>query len=183
MSMKLCVHINADAGFQFNCDVVIPDGYLLDPASHQWFIEFCKIGGLLCDVILQVVDSLYLFVPCGGIDGCFLAKFSESEDFICYFVVIHITIDTSFLKWHIAVGFNIDAKCFHEIVLSTKQAAEKSLPPAVLLFIFIGFVFIDVTADVVYRIADKIENNFPYVINDEAIDRYKKGVCDDISNK
>ena len=30
-----------------------------------------------------------------------------------------------------------------------------------LLFIFIGFVFIDVTADVVYRIADKIESNFP----------------------
>lgn len=57
------------------------------------------------------------------------------------------------------------------------------MPPAVLLFIFIGFVFIDVTADVVYRIADKIENDSPYVINDEAIYRYKKGVCDDISNK
>lgn len=52
-----------------------------------------------------------------------------------------------------------------------------------LLFIFIGFVFIDVTADMVYRIADKIKNNFPYVINDEAIYCYKKGVCDDISNK
>lgn len=80
-------------------------------------------------------------------------------------------------------ALNINAKCLHEIVLSTKQAAEKSLPPAVLLFIFIGFVFIDVTADVVYRIADKIENDFPYVINDEAIYRYKKGVCDGISNK
>ena len=75
------------------------------------------------------------------------------------------------------------AKCFHEIVVSTKQVAEKFLPPAVLLFIFIGFVFIDVTADVVYRIADKIENDFPYVINDEAIYRYKKGVCNDVSNK
>ena len=31
--------------------------------------------------------------------------------------------------------------------------------------------------------ADKIENDFPYVINDEAIYRYKKSVCDDISNK
>ena len=61
------------------------------------------------------------------------------------------------------------AKRFHEIVVSTKQVAEKFLPPAVLLFIFIGFVFNDVTADVVYRIADKIENDFPYVINDEAI--------------
>ena len=75
------------------------------------------------------------------------------------------------------------AKCFHEIVVSTKQVAEKFLPPAVLLFIFIGFVFNDVTADVVYRIADKIENDFPYVINDEAIYRYKKGVCNDVSNK
>ena len=87
------------------------------------------------------------------------------------------------MKWHIAVGFNVNTKHFHDIVLSTKQAAEKSLPPAVLLFIFIGFIFIDVTADVAYRIADKIENDFPYVINDEAIYRYKKGVCDDVSNK
>ena len=83
----------------------------------------------------------------------------------------------------LTVCININAKCFHEIVLSIKQAAEKSLPLAVLLFIFIGFIFIDVTADMVYRIADKIENDFSYVINDEAIYRYKKGVCDDVSNK
>jgi len=44
----------------------------------------------------------------------------------------------------------------------------------VLLFIFIGFILLDVTAYVAYRIADKIENDFPYVINDEAIYRYKK---------
>ena len=86
--MKLCIHINADAGFQFNCNAVIPDGYLLNPASHQCFIKFCKIGGLLCDVILQVIDSLYLFVPCGGIDGCFLAELSKPEDLIRYFVVV-----------------------------------------------------------------------------------------------
>ena len=30
----LCIHINADVGLQFNCDMVIPDGDLLDPASH-----------------------------------------------------------------------------------------------------------------------------------------------------
>ena len=86
--MKLCININADAGFQFNCNVVIPDGNLLDPASHQCFIEFCKIGGLLRNVILQVVNSLYLFISCGCIDGCFLAEFSESEDLIRYFVVV-----------------------------------------------------------------------------------------------
>ena len=81
-SMKSCIHINADARFQFNCDVVIPDGDLLDPASHQFFIKFSKEGGLLREVILQVVNSLYLFISCGGIDSCFLAKFSEPEDLI-----------------------------------------------------------------------------------------------------
>jgi hypothetical protein len=53
----------------------------------------------------------------------------------------------------------------------------------VLLFIFIGFVFIDVTADMVYRIADKVENDFPYVVDDETIYRYQKGIGDDIANK
>ena len=91
-SMKSCTHVNADAGFQFNCNVVIPDGNLLDPASHQCFIEFCKIGGLLRNVILQVVNSLYLFISCGGIDGCFLAEFSESEDLIRYFVVVFFAV-------------------------------------------------------------------------------------------
>lgn len=43
---------------------------------------------MLCDVILQVVNSLYLFIPCGSINSGFLAKFSESEDLICYFVVV-----------------------------------------------------------------------------------------------
>ena len=33
--MKLCININADAGFQFHGGVVIPDGDLLDLASHQ----------------------------------------------------------------------------------------------------------------------------------------------------
>lgn len=72
--------------------MVITDGYLLDPASHQRFIEFYKEGGLLRDVILQIVDSLYLFISCGGIDGSFLAEFSEPEDLIRYFVIVLFAI-------------------------------------------------------------------------------------------
>lgn len=49
-----------------------------------------------------------------------------------------------------------------------------------LLFIFIGF---DVTADVIYHIADKVENDFPYVVDDETIYCYQKGIGDDIANK
>ena len=81
------------------------------------------------------------------------------------------------------MGLNINTECFHEIVLSIKQAAERSLPPAVLPFIFIGFVLFDITADVVQRIADKAEDDFPNVVKDEAIHGYQKGVYDDIANK
>lgn len=84
----LCINIDTNTGFQFDGDMVIPDGDLLDPASHQCFIEFCKEGGLLRNVILQVVNSFYLFISCSSIDGCFLAKFSEPEDLIRYFVVV-----------------------------------------------------------------------------------------------
>ena len=33
-SVELCINIDADTGFQFDGDAVIPDGYLLDPAAH-----------------------------------------------------------------------------------------------------------------------------------------------------
>lgn len=45
------------------------------------------MGGLLCDVILQVVDSLYLLIPCSGIDCGLLAEFSEPENLISNLVV------------------------------------------------------------------------------------------------
>ena len=34
-SIDLYININANTGFQFNGDVIIPNGYLFDPASHQ----------------------------------------------------------------------------------------------------------------------------------------------------
>lgn len=81
-----CIYINADARFQFNCDVVIPDDYLFDPASHQRFVKFGEVGSLLCDIILQVIDPLYLFVSCSSVDGGMLAEFSKPEYFLGTFV-------------------------------------------------------------------------------------------------
>lgn len=72
----LCIHINADTGFQFYGDVVIPDGDLFDPASHQQFVKFGEVGSLLCDIILQVIDSFYLLVSGGSIDGSLMVEFS-----------------------------------------------------------------------------------------------------------
>lgn len=47
----LCINIDVNTGFQFDGDVVIPDGDLFDPASHQQFVEFGEVGSLLCDII------------------------------------------------------------------------------------------------------------------------------------
>lgn len=87
ISIELCIHINADARFQFNCDAVIPDGDLLNPASHQRFVKFDEVGGLLCDIILQVIDPLYLLVSCSSVYGGLLAEFSKPEYFIGNLVI------------------------------------------------------------------------------------------------
>ena len=67
--------------------MVIPDGDLFDPTSHQRFVKFSEVGSLLCEVVLQVIDPLYLFIPCGSVDGGLLVQFSKSEYFICNFVM------------------------------------------------------------------------------------------------
>lgn len=83
----LCIHIDANTGFQFDGDVVIPDSDLFDPASHQRFVKFCEVGSLLRNIILQVVDSLYLLVSCGSVDGGLLTEFSKPEYFIDNLVI------------------------------------------------------------------------------------------------
>ena len=67
--------------------MVIPDDYLFDPASHQRFVKFGEVGSLLCDIILQVIDPLYLLISCSSVDGGFLAQFSKPEYFIGNFVI------------------------------------------------------------------------------------------------
>ena len=54
----LCIHIDADARFQFNRDVVIPDGDLLDPASHQRFVKFGEVVSLLYNKNKQLENCL-----------------------------------------------------------------------------------------------------------------------------
>ena len=83
------LHINIDINtrFQFDGDVVIPDSNLLDPASHQRFIKFGEVGSLLRNIILQVIDPFYLFIPCGCVDGGLLAELSKPEYFIGNFAI------------------------------------------------------------------------------------------------
>ena len=87
MFIDLCIHIDANTGFQFDGDVVILDGDLFDPASHQRFVKLGEVGSLLRNIILQVIDPLYLLISCGSIDGGLLAEFSKPEYFIGNFVI------------------------------------------------------------------------------------------------
>lgn len=84
---NLCIHIDTNTGFQFDGDVVIPDSDLFDPASHQRFVKFGEVGSLLCNIILQVIDPLYLLVSYGSVDGGLLAQFSKPEYFISNLVI------------------------------------------------------------------------------------------------
>lgn len=83
----LYIHIDTNTGFQFDGDVVIPYGDLFDPTSYQRFVKFGEVGSLLCNIILQGIDPLYLFVPCGSVDGGLLAGFSKPEYFIGNLVI------------------------------------------------------------------------------------------------
>lgn len=83
----LCIHIDTNIGFQFDGYVVIPDSDLLNPASYQRFVKFGEVGSLLRNIILQVIDSLYLFISYGSVDGGLLAQFSKPEYFIGNLVI------------------------------------------------------------------------------------------------
>lgn len=83
----LTFNINFQSGFELHCEVVFPDSYLFQPAFHQGFIKFSKVGTLLLDEILQVVDSGNLCISGGGINGTLLALFAELENFVGNLIV------------------------------------------------------------------------------------------------
>ncbi|MGN0181208.1 MAG: hypothetical protein ACI4DP_02175 [Candidatus Ornithomonoglobus sp.] len=78
----LSSNINFQSGFELHSEVVFPDGYLSQPAFYQGFIEGLKVGMLLFNVILQVVDSFNLCISGGGVNGALLALFAELENLV-----------------------------------------------------------------------------------------------------
>lgn len=74
----LTFNVNFQSGLEFHCEVVIPDGDLFKPAFYQGLIEFSKVGVLLFDVILQVIDSCNL---CKAVVATVTAFFAISAGF------------------------------------------------------------------------------------------------------
>ena len=63
----------------------------------------------------------------------------------------------------------------------SKMATESKEAWGCSLLESVSYTHLDVYKRQVYRIADKVENDFPYVVDDETIYRYQKGIGDDLS--
>lgn len=99
----LTFNINTESGFELHCEVVFPDGYLFEPAFNQGFIKFSKVGTLLLNEVLQGIDSFYLCIPGGGIDGVLPAFFTELENLVCNLIIGFLVVslfEKLFLEFH-----------------------------------------------------------------------------------
>ena len=83
--------------------MVFPDGDLLEPAFNQGFVEGFKVGTLLFNVILQVVNSCNLHVSGSGVNGAFFTLFAEFENLVSNLIVGFFVVsffEKLFLKFH-----------------------------------------------------------------------------------
>ena len=78
----LIFNINFQSGLERHCEVVFPDGDLLEPAFYQCFVEFSKVSALLLDVVLQVINSFNLRVSGSGVNGAFFTLFAKLENLV-----------------------------------------------------------------------------------------------------
>ena len=85
--ISLSLDIHTDAGLEFHSDVIFQYGNLPDPAVDQRFLKFCEGSGLLCNIVLQLVDSFYLLISFSGIDSGLFTELTESENLICNFII------------------------------------------------------------------------------------------------
>lgn len=97
--------------------MVGPDGDLLEPAFYQGLVELSKVGTLLLDVVLQVVDSFNLGVSGNGVNSAFFTLFAELEN----------------LVGNLIVGFLV-VSLFEKFFLEFKQLLINAISSALLSF-------------------------------------------------
>lgn len=76
--------------------MVFPDGDLFEPAFYQGLVEFSKVGTLLFNEVLQVVDSCNLCVSGGGVNRAFFTPLTELENLVSNLIVGFLVV--SFLE-------------------------------------------------------------------------------------
>ena len=99
----LTFNINFKSGLELHREVVFPDGNLLESAFNQGFVEGFKVGTLLLNVILQVINSCNLRVSGSGVNGAFFTLFAEFENLVSNLIVSFFVVgffEKLFLKFH-----------------------------------------------------------------------------------
>ena len=84
--LALTFNINFQSGLKLYSKVVFPDGYLFQPAFYQGLVEFSKVGTLLFNEVLQVVDSCNLRVSGGGVNREIFTLLTELENLVGNFI-------------------------------------------------------------------------------------------------
>lgn len=67
---------------------IVPHGNLLKPPPGKALVKFCKLGILLLDEIIQLVDTLDLFVTDSGVGEVLLLHLTKLEYLIGDVVVV-----------------------------------------------------------------------------------------------
>lgn len=86
--MLLSCNIDADAGFEFDREVVGENSDLLDEPSDQILVKVRDLGSLLADEVLQFFDSVHGFFPAVAVHFGFLFLLPEPEDLVGDGVVV-----------------------------------------------------------------------------------------------
>ena len=86
--MESCISVDADIRFQFNGNTIIPDYNLLKPPPGKALVKLGKLRILLLNEIIQLVDTLDLFVTDGGVGEVLLFHLTKSEYLIGDVVVV-----------------------------------------------------------------------------------------------
>lgn len=105
--------------------MVFLDDYLLKPVLSQGFIEFCKTGRLLFDVILQHIDVGNLCVSSGGGDRALLMLLVELENSsaISWELSLLLAFEKFRLEFHqhlinnVSSGFSQSSDDFSDVLL------------------------------------------------------------------
>lgn len=90
--MLLFCNIDADAGFEFDREVVGKDGDLLDEAFDTILVKVRDFGFLLADEVLQLLDPVQSFFPAVAVNLGLFFLLTEPENLVSDGVVVLLVV-------------------------------------------------------------------------------------------
>lgn len=86
--LLLCFYINRHAGLEFHREIVGEDGDLVDQPSYETLVKLSDLGCLRGNEVLQLFDTLQIFLLCLCIHQGLLFLIAQAEDLVCDGIVV-----------------------------------------------------------------------------------------------